>query len=201
MNVKWGKGGIPIRTTSENLSDHEEGLIIKSLPRTFRDAVRIGKLLGYKYLWIGSLCIVQDTAEDWEREAAKMASIFRCADIVLCAASASNSTEGGGIGDYLEPAFSFVFPSVPGSEYDTPAQTDDVPRTRLLNYPQRYWRLYTPRVMSGSEARMHISGDSPCTAGALLCSRPYDLAMSPLAPVRRWPLLQGANIRLCQNRK
>jgi hypothetical protein len=130
--MKWGKDGVPIRTTNENLANHEKRLRIHSLPRSFRDAVRISRLLGYKYLWIDSLCIVQDDRDDWEREAAKMASIFHCADVVLSAASARNSTEGCGIDDSLEPASSFFSPSVLGYEDDTENQAYDVPRTRLL---------------------------------------------------------------------
>jgi hypothetical protein len=36
------------------------------------DAVTITRFLGCRYLWIGSLYIVQDSAEDWQRESAKM---------------------------------------------------------------------------------------------------------------------------------
>lgn len=133
MDVKWGKDGIPSSTTSKNLSNREKnGLLIHELPRTFRDAVRITRLLGYKYLWIDSLCIVQGDSKDWESEAAKMASIFRCADLVLCAASANNSTEGCGIDDILEPASSFLFPSVSYPESNPPAQANHASKTRLL---------------------------------------------------------------------
>jgi hypothetical protein len=94
--------------------------------------VRISRFLGYKFLWIDSLCIIQDDGDDWEREAAKMASIFHCADIVLSAASASNSTEGCGIDDALEPASSIFLPSILDYKGDTQNQAYDVPRTRLL---------------------------------------------------------------------
>ncbi|KAH7370060.1 hypothetical protein BKA65DRAFT_386907, partial [Rhexocercosporidium sp. MPI-PUGE-AT-0058] len=43
-----------------------------TLPATFRDAVVITRLLGVKYLWIDSLCIIQDQLSDWEHESAKM---------------------------------------------------------------------------------------------------------------------------------
>lgn len=132
LKIKWGKYGIPIRTTSKNLIDHEKRLAIGSLPRTFRDAVRISKLLGYKFLWIDSLCIVQDDGDDWEREAAKMASIFHCADVVLSAASARNSTEGCGIDYALEPSSSIFLPFILDYKSDTQSRASDSPRTRLL---------------------------------------------------------------------
>jgi hypothetical protein len=31
-----------------------------SFPQTFKDAVEIARLLGIKYLWIDSMCIIQD---------------------------------------------------------------------------------------------------------------------------------------------
>ncbi|RFU32519.1 hypothetical protein B7463_g3829, partial [Scytalidium lignicola] len=128
----WGNDHMPMRTTKQNVVDHENGLRINSLPRTFRDAVIITRLLGYKYIWIDSLCIVQDDQNDWEREASKMASIFHCADIVLSAASARNSSEGCGIDKCLEPATNFFFPSQLDYKYDTLAQTYGGPRKRLF---------------------------------------------------------------------
>jgi hypothetical protein len=45
---------------------------LESLPKTFRDSIQVTRALGYKYIWIDSLCIIQSTA-DWERESVKMA--------------------------------------------------------------------------------------------------------------------------------
>lgn len=64
------------------------------MPQSFQDAVTISRELGVRYLWIDSLCIVQDDEEDWKREAAKMASIFHGAYLTIAAASAENSDGG-----------------------------------------------------------------------------------------------------------
>ncbi|KAI0514662.1 heterokaryon incompatibility protein-domain-containing protein [Xylaria bambusicola] len=128
----WGKNGSPTRTTKDNLTEHEKGLRIEFLSRSFRDAVRITRLLGYKFLWIDSLCIVQDDIDDWEREAAKMASIFHCADIVISAASAGSSADGLGIDNSFQGASRLFSPPVPNSRYDNPAQTQGLPRKRLF---------------------------------------------------------------------
>jgi hypothetical protein len=50
--------------------------------------------LGIRYLWIDSLCIVQNDREDWEREAPKMADIYGNSFLTLSATAASNSSEG-----------------------------------------------------------------------------------------------------------
>jgi hypothetical protein len=63
----WG-GIIPVRTLRANLAAHQRALSLASLPRTFRDAVTLTRRLNFRYLWIDSLCIIQDDSDDWARE-------------------------------------------------------------------------------------------------------------------------------------
>ncbi|KAH7067655.1 heterokaryon incompatibility protein-domain-containing protein [Paraphoma chrysanthemicola] len=42
----------------------------------YHEAIRATVALGYKYLWIDSLCIIQDSSADWEYEARGMASVY-----------------------------------------------------------------------------------------------------------------------------
>jgi hypothetical protein len=64
-----------------------DGIDVDNLPQTFQDAVTLTESLGLRYLWIDSLCIIQDDAEDWAREAALMANVYRNAHLVLNAAN------------------------------------------------------------------------------------------------------------------
>lgn len=64
------------------------------LTKTFQDAVVITRRLGLQYLWIDSLCIMQDSAVDWAFEASRMASVYNSAYIVA-AATASRSGDDG----------------------------------------------------------------------------------------------------------
>lgn len=64
------------------------------LSRTFRDAVQITRALGCRYLWIDSLCIVQDDTRDWERESGTMHLVYTCAYLTI-AASESHDSNGG----------------------------------------------------------------------------------------------------------
>lgn len=50
------------------------------------------------YVWIDSLCIVQDSREDWEREPARMEAVYRNSACNIAAADGRNGTEG-----YLYP--------------------------------------------------------------------------------------------------
>lgn len=64
------------------------------LPQTFRDAIDFVYRLGYTYLWIDSLCIVQDSVDDWRHEGSKMASVYANATLTLAATKSSGSAEG-----------------------------------------------------------------------------------------------------------
>lgn len=55
----WGEGNT-YKTTRETLEALQHGLDWESLPQTYRDAIMVTRALGYQYLWIDSLCIVQD---------------------------------------------------------------------------------------------------------------------------------------------
>ncbi|KAF2478375.1 HET-domain-containing protein, partial [Lindgomyces ingoldianus] len=93
----WGKHQ-SLKTTQLTLVKHQEGLSVSDLPRTYSDANKAARRLGAQYLWIDSLCIVQDSNEDWEREAQAMASIYQNSALTI---SATSSSDGQG-GCYLE---------------------------------------------------------------------------------------------------
>jgi hypothetical protein len=57
------------------LEQRKRMIEVQDMPANYKDAVIVARRLGIRYLWIDSLCIVQDDAEDWEREAALMGSI------------------------------------------------------------------------------------------------------------------------------
>jgi len=67
---------------------------VSELPKTFQDAIEITGAIGLRYLWIDSLCIVQDSETDWAAHVGRMASIYENAYITL-AAGASEDDEGG----------------------------------------------------------------------------------------------------------
>jgi hypothetical protein len=59
-----------------NLTQYQGGIPFETLPAIYKEAVTMTRLLGYKYLWIDSLCIIQDSPSDWESEASRMASTY-----------------------------------------------------------------------------------------------------------------------------
>ncbi|KAK2596013.1 hypothetical protein N8I77_013524 [Diaporthe amygdali] len=75
-------------------SEFQSAIPMASMPKTFRDAVQVTRALGFRYIWIDSLCIVQDRPSDWEAEAKKMGSYYRNAHLTLFAGSAVSADSG-----------------------------------------------------------------------------------------------------------
>lgn len=71
-----------------------------ALPQTLHDAILWTRQIGERYIWIDSMCIIQDSNEDWQREASRMASIYGSATATVVAAS---SSVYGGLTDRRNP--------------------------------------------------------------------------------------------------
>jgi len=70
------------------------GIPLRDLPRTFSDAVSVARSLNVRYLWIDSLCIVQDSKEDWERNAATMWEVYTNSYVTIAATASRDSSQG-----------------------------------------------------------------------------------------------------------
>ncbi|KAF2826611.1 HET-domain-containing protein [Ophiobolus disseminans] len=92
----WGENGLPstTKTTQESLDARMSHFELASLPRTFREAIQFTQCMGYKYIWIDALYIVQGLEDDWVREGAKMSDIYSNS-VVMIAAESSTSSSGG----------------------------------------------------------------------------------------------------------
>lgn len=79
-----------------NLASLCQGIDVSKLGKTFQDAITVTRRLGQRYIWIDSLCILQDEddKDDWEREAKRMGDIFSSAHCVLAATAATGRDSG-----------------------------------------------------------------------------------------------------------
>ncbi|KAK4197957.1 heterokaryon incompatibility protein-domain-containing protein [Triangularia verruculosa] len=93
LSHRWGNSQ-PLRLLETHTEDFKTEIKPEDLPQTFRDAVMITRKLGYRYLWIDSLCIVQDSKDDWIKESAIMGQIYRCSALNISAGGAEDSTSG-----------------------------------------------------------------------------------------------------------
>ncbi|CAG9973910.1 unnamed protein product [Clonostachys byssicola] len=94
LSYCWGNRPQSVVTTRESIADHCAGIEIDRLPQTFKDAIQLTYEIGINYLWIDSLCIVQDDDDDWEKEAGNMANVYQHAFLVISADGASHSDGG-----------------------------------------------------------------------------------------------------------
>jgi hypothetical protein len=97
LSHSWGPGET-FKTTTANIDKLKAGIRLSDLPRTFREAAEVTRGLGHEYLWIDSLCIIQDDPKDWKDEAPRMAVVYGNA---VCSIMAMDSIDsyGGLLGD------------------------------------------------------------------------------------------------------
>jgi hypothetical protein len=96
LSYCWGRlpKDVLFTTTKATYAERTTRIEVSRLPRTLRETVLATVNLGIQYLWIDSICIVQDDRGDWEREAAQMASIYENASLTIAAAAAPDANQG-----------------------------------------------------------------------------------------------------------
>lgn len=82
------------KTEADTISDRKRGFMDESTPSCIRDAFKVARTLGIRYLWIDVLCIIQGDLKDWERQSAQMANVYRGAFAVICAAASESCHQG-----------------------------------------------------------------------------------------------------------
>ncbi|KAJ3527882.1 hypothetical protein NM208_g10488 [Fusarium decemcellulare] len=63
-------------------------------PKTIQDAIRFVRQLGIQFIWIDSLCIVQDSPRSWKLNAENMDLIYGFSTLTICAADGNDATAG-----------------------------------------------------------------------------------------------------------
>lgn len=87
LSHRWGpKSSVRLKTKRSTIEEYKRGIELTRLPKLFAEVVSVVRQLGINYLWIDSLCIVQDDCDDWNRESARMGSIYRNCHLTIAAA-------------------------------------------------------------------------------------------------------------------
>jgi len=97
LSYVWGKSFEPWLTlTRENASSlgAKHSLRNAHLPRTIRDAIMVTSELGERYLWVDSLCIVQDDPVNQKDQIDRMDTIYAASIVALVAATGDSSDSG-----------------------------------------------------------------------------------------------------------
>ena len=118
----WGLNNT-CKLTSETFARYTNGVPLEELPRTYRDAIAVCRFLGLKYIWIDSLCILQDSKADWLAESPKMIKYYGQCYVCIAATNVSGPDSG------LEIA------ERPSAIRASGVDQDDIPYS-LLAYPR-----------------------------------------------------------------
>jgi hypothetical protein len=89
----WGKNPV-VMTRQENLDLFKNNIALGILSKTFREAIHLTRRLDYRFIWIDSLCIIQDDTDDWNKEAAVMGQIYLRSALTIAATSSADGSGG-----------------------------------------------------------------------------------------------------------
>lgn len=84
-------GDILESTTILNFAERRGKFDLSPLLQNFIDEIEIFRCLSYRYLGINSLCILQDSKEDWRQESSRMSIYYKSGIVITAAERASNS--------------------------------------------------------------------------------------------------------------
>ena len=93
LSYCWGDALFPtLRIDNEH--HLKNSIAFETLPKVFQDAIHIAGWFQLEYLWIDSLCIIQDSHDDWTRESCKMKDIYRNSFLTVAATGATDPFRG-----------------------------------------------------------------------------------------------------------
>ena len=89
----WGQY-MPVKLQKSTMQGFLDGIDVYRFPPTFQQAIMLTKSLGIEYIWIDSLCIIQDDENDWANECTRMTSVYMNTFINI-GANAARDSRGG----------------------------------------------------------------------------------------------------------
>ncbi|PNP85000.1 hypothetical protein FNYG_01697 [Fusarium nygamai] len=108
LSYCWGTDNT-VTLIEATLIPFQNEIPLTSLPNTTRDAITTTRDLGYEYLWVDALCVIQDSKPDWIKESAQMGSIYGSAALTLAAAGiVERITEARCVSNRSTPELEYV---------------------------------------------------------------------------------------------
>lgn len=89
LSYCWG-GNQKTTTTIATLQSRINGLPFEELPQTIKEAIILTRVLGFQYLWIDALCIIQDSPLDKAADINNMGAIYKNASMTIAAAKSKS---------------------------------------------------------------------------------------------------------------
>lgn len=91
----WGRN-VFTKLMKATLHELRSGICLENLPKTFKEAILVCRALQIRYIWIDSLCIMQDKDDlrDWTIESSLMHNVYTRSHLNISAANAQDGTYG-----------------------------------------------------------------------------------------------------------
>ncbi|KAM0796128.1 heterokaryon incompatibility protein-domain-containing protein, partial [Usnea florida] len=150
----WGASKF-LTLTNSNYPSFCQGLDLALLSKTFQHAISVCRRLGFRFIWIDSLCIIQDSAEDWLKQSVTMQDVYRYAELTIAASSAWDSSEGLFVDQHPLPLSPWLY-AMPRLNQARYSWERDVKYSRLNN---RAWvlqeQIMSPNVVYFGETQLY----------------------------------------------
>ncbi|CAN9416090.1 unnamed protein product [Alternaria alternata] len=93
LSYCWG-GDQPSKLTQDNYDLYKKNIAWETLPKAVQDAAKTAQALGFHYIWVDSMCIVQDDKKDKETEINLMTKVYAHATLTVVNKRSDRVTEG-----------------------------------------------------------------------------------------------------------
>lgn len=94
LSYCWGDSTLNFHTTMDTVDLYTKEIPRELIPPTFQDAMTIARALNIQYLWIDSLCIVQDDYLEVQSEVARMREIYSGSLLTIAATDGPDTSAG-----------------------------------------------------------------------------------------------------------
>lgn len=86
LSYCWGPDSHAIlKTTTANIKDHYQRISESEMPQGIQDAIKVCRGLQIPFLWVDSLCLIQDDVTAWLDGAAQMSQIYLNSHLTIAA--------------------------------------------------------------------------------------------------------------------
>ncbi|KAF4439777.1 hypothetical protein FACUT_3897 [Fusarium acutatum] len=171
LSHRWGNPSLIQRLLQSTENKFSHGISLDELSPTFRDAALLVCRTGFRYIWIDSLCIFQDSLSEWQQEAKAMVDIYRYSFCNISAIAASSDPSNTGLFSKRRVPSRLLFPFTirerhlddesgfhvgPWVFYNDSSWMDEIENTPLN---RRGWvvqeRFLAPRILHFTENQIY----------------------------------------------
>ncbi len=106
----------PLKLLAKNHANLLQNIDASRLSKAHQHGIQVARELGYRYIWIDALCILQDNQDDWKEQSKSTAEVYGNADLTIVAGRSDDSRHG-----FLKPLHDpGVYVQVPYLSADRP---------------------------------------------------------------------------------